>query len=461
MRAKFKAHGQRVFDTYELLEMMLYYTVRYKDTNPLAKKLLMRFSSLSGVFAATRDELLTVEGIGERTADFLISLGKTQNEIFEMLDFDDSQPLTYKTAGEMFVKYFDSLKERDAEGKHRVVAALLDSECKLISIVNLYELDFSSARVTGRPFIEAALSARASVVLVAHNHPYGPYCPSAGDIEGTKLVRDELMAAEIYLAEHYVISGNRFCGMSFSGYFPMVLNQTNALDSFVKSASGFDTEDANLATRGRPCGLISSLLSSVFEPCLAQRMGVSVTQSFPRLKDVFGADFYILNEVLKSERATVFLKLFFALLVRARTDGFVFGRTHTKEEIAKYFSNLIGFSSIENVYIMLFDQRRHAVASEFVSEGTVSVSTLMPRRLLEIAKRHGAASAVLAHNHPGGTATPSGDDLGATIAVARLFRSVGIKLEAHYIIAGRKYFAIDGDVCESEIEPSGYLTKDK
>ena len=43
MRRKFLSYGPRIFDTYELLEMLLYYAIPYKDTNPIAKRLLMEF----------------------------------------------------------------------------------------------------------------------------------------------------------------------------------------------------------------------------------------------------------------------------------------------------------------------------------------------------------------------------------------------------------------------------------
>ena len=38
MRDKLTLHGQFIFDTYELLEMLLYQTIPYRDTNPIAKK---------------------------------------------------------------------------------------------------------------------------------------------------------------------------------------------------------------------------------------------------------------------------------------------------------------------------------------------------------------------------------------------------------------------------------------
>ena len=76
MRAKLLSHGQKIFDTYELLEMLLYYVIPYKDTNPIAKRLLARFGGLEGVLNATKDELIEVSGIGNTSAEFLIKAGK-------------------------------------------------------------------------------------------------------------------------------------------------------------------------------------------------------------------------------------------------------------------------------------------------------------------------------------------------------------------------------------------------
>ena len=76
MRSKVLAHGKQIFDTYELLEMLLYTVVPYKDTNPISKRLLAAFDNLDGVFFANREDLIKVNGIGERAADFLKLVGK-------------------------------------------------------------------------------------------------------------------------------------------------------------------------------------------------------------------------------------------------------------------------------------------------------------------------------------------------------------------------------------------------
>ena len=53
---------------YELLELLLFRTFRRGDVKPLAKTLLQRFGSLSGVFAASTAELCAVKGVGEAAA---------------------------------------------------------------------------------------------------------------------------------------------------------------------------------------------------------------------------------------------------------------------------------------------------------------------------------------------------------------------------------------------------------
>ena len=81
MREKFLTHGARIFDTYELLEMLLYYTIPYKDTNPIAKRLLMEFGSLEGVLTASPEELARVSGIGERAAELLATVGRAADAL--------------------------------------------------------------------------------------------------------------------------------------------------------------------------------------------------------------------------------------------------------------------------------------------------------------------------------------------------------------------------------------------
>ncbi len=210
MREKFLEHGAKIFDTYELLEMLLYSTIPAKDTNPMAKRLLAAFGSLGGVLGATREELMTVSGIGEKTADMITSVGllgrfSRINSDDPELKFDD-----YKKIGEYFIDYFAGTRE------NLIAVMLLDNSMRLIAVKTVFRgLDYSHADVKGRDFVNLAFEHGASVVVVAHNHPHGPTYPCDGDLENNNAVSLSLCDVGVLLADHYIICGEHyFCFMA-------------------------------------------------------------------------------------------------------------------------------------------------------------------------------------------------------------------------------------------------------
>ena len=61
-KEQFRQHGLESFADHEALELLLFYAIPRKDTNPIAHKLLDHFGSLSQVFEATEEELKKIEG---------------------------------------------------------------------------------------------------------------------------------------------------------------------------------------------------------------------------------------------------------------------------------------------------------------------------------------------------------------------------------------------------------------
>ena len=64
IRDRVKKEGLENFQDYQVLEYALSFVIPYKDTNPLAHRLINRFGSLAGVLEAD-EELLKEEGISE------------------------------------------------------------------------------------------------------------------------------------------------------------------------------------------------------------------------------------------------------------------------------------------------------------------------------------------------------------------------------------------------------------
>lgn len=215
MRAKLKAHGARVFDTYELLEMLLYYVVPYKDTNPIAKRLIAAFGSVDGVFRATREELCLVEGVGESIADFIV-IASRATDITRYLGgrestvFDD-----YGKSGEYFVRYFDDNPDTN------IVLVLLDDSMRIIAEKKMPGENFGSGAVQPKHYISAALKHQATVAMVAYTHRASIPFPYLGDYESCRMLRYELMQVGVNLVEGYCVGGGDYTGAKLEIDFKM------------------------------------------------------------------------------------------------------------------------------------------------------------------------------------------------------------------------------------------------
>ncbi len=229
MRDKLFSHGREVFHTHELLEMLLYHMIPCKNTNPTAEELLHRLGNLDGVFSADRKALLSVEGIGPRVADLIEAAGavdiEKSTETFSKeapRKFDD-----YKEVGEFFTEYF--------EGKFtsEVVLLLLNNKMEYISCDSIVKSDFDTAAVRVEPFIDAAISKRAAVAIIAHNHPYGPSFPTVGDKVSNDMMLNSLKGAGVLLAEHYIVSGKQYLG--FMNFISTSFSQQIEIQNFIRS----------------------------------------------------------------------------------------------------------------------------------------------------------------------------------------------------------------------------------
>ena len=76
MRRRFLETGLDGFADHEALELLLYYAIPRRDTNPIAHAIMDRYDTLSGVLNAPVEDLQKVEGIGESAAILLSLVSK-------------------------------------------------------------------------------------------------------------------------------------------------------------------------------------------------------------------------------------------------------------------------------------------------------------------------------------------------------------------------------------------------
>ena len=114
----------------------------------------------------------------------------------------------------------------------------------------------------------------------------------------------------------------------------------------------------------------------------------------------------------------------------------------TPEKIAAFMAPRYFGTTVERAYLLLFDNAMHMIDCFPVGDGSVSGIWISTRRLIERAMQKGAAAAVLTHNHPGGLAVPSGDDMRLTRKLDEAFRLIEVPLLEHYVFSDRAFAPI-------------------
>ena len=200
VREKYNANGLGGFADHEVLELLLFYANKRGDTNPVAHRLIERFGSLSAVFEAGYDDLVSVDGIGDSAATLITmvpqlfrrySADKVDN-IKAISDSDDAKAF--------LVPHFFGLKNE------RVGIICLDTQGRINNFVFVSDGSLKLAQVDIRKIAQLALQNNADSIILAHNHPGGFASPSRNDVETTKLLVNALGLINIRVADHIIIS---------------------------------------------------------------------------------------------------------------------------------------------------------------------------------------------------------------------------------------------------------------
>lgn len=96
----------------------------------------------------------------------------------------------------------------------------------------------------------------------------------------------------------------------------------------------------------------------------------------------------------------------------------------------------------ELAYALLLDNSMRPIDCVPVGDGTVSLVSVPVRTIVERAYTKHAAGVVLAHNHPGGTAIPSNEDIQLTLRLKEALQTMELSLVEHYVFSDSAYSPI-------------------
>ena len=213
LRDRFRQEGLDNFDPVNALELILFYCIPRKDTNPLAHRLIDHFGSLKAVLEASPEELEKVEGVSEATAVFLPLI--TAMGRYYQQQCKEKKPIftNLNECGNYLVPCFYG------KNTEHVFMLCMDAKGHLLCCKMVGEGSVNSANVPIRRVVEIALAVNASTVVLAHNHPSGLAIPSADDIQTTYQVAAALEMVDVVLADHIIVSNEDFVSIVQSQYY--------------------------------------------------------------------------------------------------------------------------------------------------------------------------------------------------------------------------------------------------
>ncbi|WP_312943917.1 RadC family protein [Agrobacterium sp.] len=199
LRSRYRDNGDTSLADYEILELLLFRLIPRKDTKPIAKALLARFGTLSGVFGAPAALLQEVNGIGETVA-LDIKLISTIGHRTLKSEIRNKQILSSWSA---VVEYCHAAMAHETREQFRIL--FLDKRNVLIADEVQGTGTVDHTPVYTREVIKRALELSATALILAHNHPSGDPAPSRADIDMTRTIIEAAKPLGITVHDHIII----------------------------------------------------------------------------------------------------------------------------------------------------------------------------------------------------------------------------------------------------------------
>ncbi len=185
---------------YEILELLLMAALPQRDVKPLAKDLIARFESLSGVLTASPEELMSVPGIKETACTSLKVVQVAAVRLSKAVLLD--KPII--ASWDRLIDYCRTAMGHDKVESFRIL--FLDRKNRLIADEAQQRGTVDHTPVYPREIVKRALDLGASAMILVHNHPSGDVTPSKDDIAMTRNIRESAEKLGIALFDHLIVS---------------------------------------------------------------------------------------------------------------------------------------------------------------------------------------------------------------------------------------------------------------
>lgn len=212
LRTRFMQGGAEAVPEYELLELILFRSLRRQDVKPLARALLDTFGDINRVLTAPPERLREVKGVGNEVV--------TDLKIIEAMAHRMARARVLQrhviSSWDAILDYCHTTMAHRETEQFRVL--FLDRKNTLIADEEQARGTVDHVPVYPREIAKRALELNASALILVHNHPSGDPTPSQSDIDMTEKILGACDALGLTLHDHLIIGKSRELSFRSEGF---------------------------------------------------------------------------------------------------------------------------------------------------------------------------------------------------------------------------------------------------
>lgn len=211
-REKLLLKGPRALSDAELIAILLGSGTREETALGLARQLLRRFhDNIPELSRATSAELMAIRGIGEAKAVAVLAA----LELGRRRQMSEARSLpaivSSRDAYELLAPLMADLDREE------FWLLLLNRANKVLAVEQISAGGITSTVVDPKLVFRKALDARATGIILSHNHPSGQLKPSDPDIALTRKLRQAGQVLEISIVDHIIITHSGYVSFADEG----------------------------------------------------------------------------------------------------------------------------------------------------------------------------------------------------------------------------------------------------
>ena len=204
LREQIDATGLYNLSDLHFLEQLLTYTITRANTNTIAHALLNEFKSIDNIFEASVESLMSVKGVGEKTARFLqymsaVAYMSNKSKVIKKPFVGNiTSALTFVT---------NILPPTDNE---QFVVLIINKNFEVKNYKIFKGISHSYVDFDSQELFDFLVKHKSSFCIIAHTHPHHSAMPSASDYNMFEMMNHNLNLMRIKLIDNLILGEQDF-----------------------------------------------------------------------------------------------------------------------------------------------------------------------------------------------------------------------------------------------------------